>query len=519
MTTHLQLLPILVLFGVLIKLSDENISLELANTELEDTLAKKKDELMRVRNDLLSAQKAVIKKDSLFQETNSLLLEHISKTSSESKQNEAIGGDKGLEKAECIYKGKKGPRGTLYSSRYIACDDLIVCGYYPDEPKWAFVRYMYGIISKDLKAPYYENIRFSYILPEKIPSVRSFSPERSTAIIFEDVCVAPESIQNRIIPFFTYRHHRNISSIYVIQRYHHTSIIICENILHLVVFNGGSSHQDISKVIGRYTEDMKNTSMVVNNDDLLAIWLRFDTPLDLQKENHLFAMKKLTINDVYAIAGKRDGHEWTTSLNNIKNGKTWCPYCANKASHTIEDAKQVAFSKNRKCLSETYDNSFSHLSWRYSEGHEWNASFNNVKNNKTWCPYCANNRPCTLDDAKQLAYNRNGACLSEYYINNRSALLWMCDKKHRWFATFDNVKHLNSIDIYYPEYGFAIEVQHEKYIKFFHNGNPNNFIKQQARDQLKKELCKENQIALRYVWYYEDPHIVIPEHLRKLGLI
>ncbi|RGB29919.1 hypothetical protein C1646_765997 [Rhizophagus diaphanus] len=52
--------------------------------------------------------------------------------------------------------------------------------------------------------------------------------------------------------------------------------------------------------------------------------------------------------------------------------------------------------------------------------------------------------PCTLEDAKQLAYNRKGACLSEYYINNRSALLWMCDKKHRWFATFDNVKHLNS---------------------------------------------------------------------------
>ncbi|GBC18632.2 uncharacterized protein OCT59_015457 [Rhizophagus irregularis] len=81
-----------------IKLSDENISLELANMELEDTLAKKKVELMRVRDDLLSAQKAVIEKDSLFQKTNSLLLEHISKTSRESKQNEAIGGDKGLEK-------------------------------------------------------------------------------------------------------------------------------------------------------------------------------------------------------------------------------------------------------------------------------------------------------------------------------------------------------------------------------------------------------------------------------------
>ncbi|UZO29389.1 uncharacterized protein OCT59_022867 [Rhizophagus irregularis] len=81
-----------------IKLLDENISLELANMKLEDTLTKKKDELMWVKDDLLSAQKAVIEKDSFLQETNFLLLEHISKTSSESKQNEAIGGDKGLEK-------------------------------------------------------------------------------------------------------------------------------------------------------------------------------------------------------------------------------------------------------------------------------------------------------------------------------------------------------------------------------------------------------------------------------------
>jgi len=60
---------------------------------------------------------------------------------------------------------------------------------------------------------------------------------------------------------------------------------------------------------------------------------------------------------------------------------------------------------------------------------------------------------------------------------------------------------------------------HENYIEFFHNDDPNNFIKQQTRDQLKKGLCEENQIASRYVWYYGDPHIVIPEHLRKLSLI
>src|SRR3954452_19450013 len=62
----------------------------------------KNDELMRVRDELLSAHKAVIEKDSLLQETNTLLLEQISKTFSEFKQNEVIGGDKGLEKGNEI---------------------------------------------------------------------------------------------------------------------------------------------------------------------------------------------------------------------------------------------------------------------------------------------------------------------------------------------------------------------------------------------------------------------------------
>ncbi len=36
------------------------------------------------------------------------------------------------------------------------------------------------------------------------------------------------------------------------------------------------------------------------------------------------------------------------------------------------------------------------------------------------------------------------------------------------------------LDIYYPEYSFAIKVQdiqHEKFIKFFYNDDLNNFIK------------------------------------------
>ncbi|CAG8728906.1 6747_t:CDS:2, partial [Dentiscutata heterogama] len=85
---------------------------------------------------------------------------------------------------------------------------------------------------------------FSYISSERIPNVKSFSPEKSTVIIFEDL---------------------NISPIYITQHYHKVSIIIRKNISHLVMFNGGGSYQDVSKIASRYTDDIKNALMVINS--------------------------------------------------------------------------------------------------------------------------------------------------------------------------------------------------------------------------------------------------------------
>ncbi|CAG8609764.1 6814_t:CDS:2, partial [Acaulospora morrowiae] len=70
------------------------------------------------------------------------------------------------DKDEYVQKGKKG------GSRYIRCDDLIICGYHPDEPKWAYVRYIYDKISKDPRAPYYEDIKLASGIPE--PGTHSY---------------------------------------------------------------------------------------------------------------------------------------------------------------------------------------------------------------------------------------------------------------------------------------------------------------------------------------------------------
>ncbi|RHZ65127.1 hypothetical protein Glove_319g21 [Diversispora epigaea] len=308
---------------------------------------------------------------------------------------------------------------------------------------------------------------------------------------------------------------------------------------------------------------------------------------------------RLDISVAKELAHSKNGHEWTANFTRIKNQGAWCPDCAHRRPLTLEIAKKIAFSRNGECLSTEYINSNVPMQWQCIMGYKWNATLSNIKRDQ-WCPHCAGVISHTLEIAKQIAYSRNGKCLSTEYKNLETDLLWSCAKGHEWYASFSGIKNKGGtwcpycagnvrytlekctnghlwnaplfnikvlgtwcsfcrnkcenlcreivtkylgppsnirqpdflktydhplrleLDIYYPEFGLTIEVQgqqHKKYIEFFHRGDPSNFFKQQIRDQLKKKLCEENWIVLKVVWYYEDPYIVIREHLRELGLI
>ncbi|CAG8712808.1 834_t:CDS:2 [Dentiscutata erythropus] len=51
--------------------------------ELEETLSKERNKLMQIKDNLASAQKALLEKDSLLQEANAHLAEQISKVSAD----------------------------------------------------------------------------------------------------------------------------------------------------------------------------------------------------------------------------------------------------------------------------------------------------------------------------------------------------------------------------------------------------------------------------------------------------
>ena len=135
-----------------------------------------------------------------------------------------------------------------------------------------------------------------------------------------------------------------------------------------------------------------------------------------------------------------ENHEWNASFNNIKNGRV-CPNCAGKAMCGIEECHDFAESKNWECLSTEYVNSKTHLKWRCSENHEWNASFNSVKDKNSGCPNCAGNAKMSIEECKAFAESKGWTCLSTKYINNKAHLKWRCSDGHEWNASFNNVKN------------------------------------------------------------------------------
>jgi hypothetical protein len=138
------------------------------------------------------------------------------------------------------------------------------------------------------------------------------------------------------------------------------------------------------------------------------------------------------------------GHRWEARPSDIKNKKTWCPVCAGKRKHTLDDAVRLAESRGGKCLSQEYINSNVKMMWECEKGHIWFAPFKRVKNNGTWCLICSGSAKHTIEYMREIAERKEGKCLSEEYVNQDTKLLWQCKYGHEWMAAPLNiVNHSN----------------------------------------------------------------------------
>lgn len=174
---------------------------------------------------------------------------------------------------------------------------------------------------------------------------------------------------------------------------------------------------------------------------------------------------KLTIEDMHKLAKTRggeclsieyrnlngklswrcaEGHEWKATGNDVKNSSSWCPVCAGVKKPDLEAMHEIARNHGGECLSHEYINNKTNLRWRCAKGHEWAAALGTIRNNGTWCPYCAGKAKLTIEEMRQIALSRGGRCLSQNYVNGRTKLHWRCQFGHEWLAMPDNVKNAKS---------------------------------------------------------------------------
>lgn len=131
----------------------------------------------------------------------------------------------------------------------------------------------------------------------------------------------------------------------------------------------------------------------------------------------------------------KKGHTWDDYPYAVKQG-AWCRQCVRGKTTrlTIEEMQLIAIEKGGKCLSGEYVNGRTNLKWQCKEGHIWESAPQHVKNSNAWCPTCAGKAKHTMEQMRELAEKKGGKCLSDEYINSRTNLKWQCEKGHKWEA-------------------------------------------------------------------------------------
>lgn len=144
------------------------------------------------------------------------------------------------------------------------------------------------------------------------------------------------------------------------------------------------------------------------------------------------------------------GHEWETTLYQIKNRNTWCPLCSaeekrnEERQKSLEGFKNIARQKSGECLSDIYIDHNTKMLWQCAKGHKWEAVPNHVKNSNSWCPYCAGIAKLTIEEMQKMAEAKGGKCLSKVYVNSYTKLLWKCSVGHRWETKPSVIRQSNS---------------------------------------------------------------------------
>lgn len=265
----------------------------------------------------------------------------------------------------------------------------------------------------------------------------------------------------------------------------------------------------------------------------------------------------------------KKGHEWQATISSRVKGNG-CPCCSGRkacSDNCLQTthpyiAKQWHPTKNKKLTTcDIVSNSHKKVWWKCERGHEWQATISSkTRSKRNGCPYCNGKKAC-LDNclhtlypniAKEWHPTKNGK-LSPRDVTpgSNKKVWWKCKEDHEWQSTTNNRISLRrncpicneskgekkireyfektnitydyqysfqKSDIKYSKFDFKIQeglieyngIQHYTPISFgLKNRNEimKNFLLCLKRDEKKIKWCKDNNIPLLIIPYWEKGRI------------
>ena len=178
--------------------------------------------------------------------------------------------------------------------------------------------------------------------------------------------------------------------------------------------------------------------------------------LDKRKEydnikRNLCKKNLITLIEIPYTVEYEDMDEYIVSK--CKEKRIMVPTLTKKLDHKLFDVyspkklfemQELAKMRNGRCLSKSYINNSTNLSWECNNNHNWEATPANIKKG-TWCPVCAEknkgaSQRLNIEHVQLIAKSFNGKCLSQEYKNARTKLKWQCSKGHIFESILSNIK-------------------------------------------------------------------------------
>lgn len=111
----------------------------------------------------------------------------------------------------------------------------------------------------------------------------------------------------------------------------------------------------------------------------------------------------------------------------------------------------LAKAKGGRCLSATYVNNHTPMTWECSAGHIWQATLGNMGKPDRWCPQCNAARrsgdiaSIGMARCEATAASKGGRCAATFgYKNSATKVEWKCSEGHTWMASPTNVVYKGS---------------------------------------------------------------------------